>query len=1684
MARTKWNIIFYLILTFVLSNYVQAQTATYHLHKEASSTATLFQLKTAGPDGTSLAVQSANLKNSAAGEYLIKAFDTQSGVPNTAGVIPAGSTITFTLWMKKTTTSGTLFPRAKLRLNSATGTLLGTATGTTALTSTLAKYTLTVTTAANISMTAADRFYVWVGVNLTVAPTSNTNAEADIEGTLNGNYDSQVVVPLPQPPPTISSLAPSSGSVGTIVTVSGSNFGAMQGTSTITFNGVAATPSSWNAGSINAPVPSSATTGPVRVTVNGAASNASTFTVLSSGTLNGTITRNSDGTPLGGALVEALQAGVVKASASAAANGTYSMANVAAGTYDVRASAVGYQARVQAGAIVNSGATTTVNQGLDAVAAAPVTYVYDENGRLVSVVGAAETVTYNYDPVGNILSVTRQNSTLPSILEFTPNSGPVGSTVTIYGTGFSTTASQNTVKFNGVAASVSSATATQIVTSVPAGATTGPITVITPIGATTSGSSFIVGSVNAPTINNFSPAIGAAGTAVTINGTNFETNAANNRVKFNITYPTITSATATTISTSVPAGATSGRISVATPNGNAVSSGDFFVPPSPYVAADVETTGRMAIGGSQTVAINTTDKIGLIVFDASAGQRVSLKVTASTVSGGSLTIYNPYGTSIASVSYNTSGGFIDTPTLPINGTYTILIDPNTGVTGSTTFTLYNATDATGTITPGGPAVTATTTTPGQNAQLTFNGTAGQRVSLKISGVTLTGGNGYVDVYIKQPDGTTLASSTYISSGGAFIDVQTLQTAGTYTVLVDPQSTNTGSVTLTLYDVPADAASPITPGGPAVTMTTTIPGQNAQLTFNGTAGQQVSLRMTGVTLTGGNGYLDVYIKQPDGTTLASSNYISSGGAYIDVQTLPVAGTYTILVNPQTTNTGSVTLTLYDVPADITGPITPGGAPLTITTTTPGQNARLTFDGTAGQRISLKMSGVTLTGGNGYVDVYIKKPDGTILVSSAYISSGGAFIDVQTLAVAGTYTILVDPQGTNIGSVTLTLYDVPPDTTGPITPDGPAVTVTNTVPGQNEQLTFNGTTGQRVSLKISGVTLTGGNGYVDVYIKKPDGTTLVSSAYISSGGAYIDVQALPVAGTYTILVDPQTTNTGSVTLTLYNVPNDITGAITPGGPAVTTTFVTPGQNAQLTFSGAAGQRVSLRITGVTLTGGNGYVDVYIKKPDGTNLASSTYISSGGAYIDVQTLPVAGTYTVLVDPQGTNTGSVTLTLYDVPPDITGPITPGGAAVTVTNSVPGHNAQLTFTGSVNQRVSLRITNVTLTGGNGYVDVYIKKPDGTTLASSNFISSGGAFIDIQTLPVAGTYTVLVDPQGTNTGSVTLTLYDVAADIGGTITPGGPAVTVTTTIPGQNAQPSFNGTAGQRVSLKISGVTLTGGNGYVDVYIRKPDGTTLASSTFISSGGGYIDVQTLPVAGTYSILVNPQGTNTGSVTLTLYDVPADSTGPITPGGAAVTVTNSVPGQNAQLTFSGSVNQRVSLKISGVTLTGGNGYVDVYIKKPDGTTQVSSTFISSGGAFIDVQTLAVAGTYTILVDPQGTNTGSVILTLYDVPADTTGTVTLGGAAVNASNSVPGQNAALTFSGTAGQQATVHVTGNTMGTVTVSLLKPDGTSLTSATTFGGTTLNLATQTLPVTGTYTIKIDPGGFGTGSMSVSVSNP
>lgn len=140
-------------------------------------------------------------------------------------------------------------------------------------------------------------------------------------------------------------------------------------------------------------------------------------------------------------------------------------------------------------------------------------YLYDDLGRLQAVIDAqGGAAIYNYDAVGNLLSITRYGAGEVTILSISPSQGGVDTTVVIKGVGFSANSSQDQVRFGGGAqAVVSSATTTEITTTVPDSAHTGPITVTTPIGSATSSQTFTV----LPTVTSISPDFGFQGATIT-----------------------------------------------------------------------------------------------------------------------------------------------------------------------------------------------------------------------------------------------------------------------------------------------------------------------------------------------------------------------------------------------------------------------------------------------------------------------------------------------------------------------------------------------------------------------------------------------------------------------------------------------------------------------------------------------------------------------------------------------------------------------------------------------------------------------------------------------------------------------------------------------------------------------------------------------------------------------------------------------------------------------------------------------------------------------------------------------------------------------------------------------------------------------------------------------------------------
>ena len=422
--------------------------------------------------------------------------------------------------------------------------------------------------------------------------------------------------------PTITGLSPASGPPGTTVAITGTNFGSTQGTSTVTFNGTAATVTSWSATTLVTSVPTKTTTGSVEVTVGGIASNHVNFTVLTKSSTMvataapadsdtaGKTSRNlaiaQQTTGVAGTFTLVQQVGVHVCNGSTtcnikvAATGSNHLLVVTAGSAAGTSSLVtgvsggGTWAAPTACQTSNgnwgsvscaynlsstSGATTITltlsntntynvefweysftssSASLDALAATQQT----GNGSTVSGVnltlGGSNDVILQWSecnatavapPYGDLKATTNTafadnensinvaatnmwsttysrsscgqagiafaaiSSTVPTITSLSTASGAVGAPVTITGTNFGSTQGSSTMTFNGTAATVMSWNAASLVTSVPAGATTGNV-VVTVGGVASNGVNFTV--VPTASITTLSVTSGPVGTPVTI----------------------------------------------------------------------------------------------------------------------------------------------------------------------------------------------------------------------------------------------------------------------------------------------------------------------------------------------------------------------------------------------------------------------------------------------------------------------------------------------------------------------------------------------------------------------------------------------------------------------------------------------------------------------------------------------------------------------------------------------------------------------------------------------------------------------------------------------------------------------------------------------------------------------------------------------------------------------------------------------------------------------------------------------------------------------------------------------------------------------------------------------------------------------------------------------------------------
>ncbi|RQO71689.1 hypothetical protein DBR43_10590 [Pedobacter sp. KBW06] len=196
--------------------------------------------------------------------------------------------------------------------------------------------------------------------------------------------------------------------------------------------------------------------------------------------------------------------------------------------------------------------------------------VKEASGTSLLVVAPAEVGTGPLSVTINKQKVTGPVFTVvpPPVIEtVSPLSGPGGSVMTITGNTFSTILEENKVSINGQIVPVTTASATKLTLTLPGNTGNGKV-IVSVNDQVVQGPEFKDQSLG---INKLSPENGLAGTQVTITGTGFNANAAQNMVTFNGLPASVISATETEIVVKAPIGLSTGPLKVVNNGAEAIA---------------------------------------------------------------------------------------------------------------------------------------------------------------------------------------------------------------------------------------------------------------------------------------------------------------------------------------------------------------------------------------------------------------------------------------------------------------------------------------------------------------------------------------------------------------------------------------------------------------------------------------------------------------------------------------------------------------------------------------------------------------------------------------------------------------------------------------------------------------------------------------------------------------------------------------------------------------------------------------------------------------------------------------------------------------------------------------------------------------------------------------------------------
>lgn len=263
---------------------------------------------------------------------------------------------------------------------------------------------------------------------------------------------------------------------------------------------------------------------------------------------------------------------------------------------------------------------------------------------------------------GGIVTSFDNFMVVPTITGFTPTSGIAGDVITVSGTAFTGVSG---VYFNGVTASYRVIDSQKLTATVPFGAEPGKISVRTQSGSGMSATNFAV----LPVISSFSPASGKVGSLVSIEGTSFNETTA---VKFNGVESSFTLNSTRLITTTVPIGAQTGKITVTTTSGTATSGTDFPVLPTitSFTPASGQLGSEITITGMNFTGTTIVDFQGYYAFKMVTSDTTIVAYVPVQATTGKVGVTNAAGRTVSDIDFTV-----------VEGTKITSFEPTSGLVG-------------------------------------------------------------------------------------------------------------------------------------------------------------------------------------------------------------------------------------------------------------------------------------------------------------------------------------------------------------------------------------------------------------------------------------------------------------------------------------------------------------------------------------------------------------------------------------------------------------------------------------------------------------------------------------------------------------------------------------------------------------------------------------------------------------------------------------------------------------------------------------------------------------------------------------------------------------------------------------------------------------------------------------------